>query len=143
VEWVLTTLAAAPVGRMATTSAGGGVRLVPVCFALLPDRVVSAVDHKPKRSPRLSRLDDMRATGRAVLLVDHYEDDWTQLWWIRVTGAATVHDHEDPLDEVARAALAAKYHQYREHPPAGPVWSIGLDELRWWTASPTPGSGPS
>jgi hypothetical protein len=85
----------------------------------------------------------MRATGRAVLLVDHYEDDWTQLWWIRVTGAATVHDHDDSLDEVARAALAAKYHQYREHPPAGPVWSIGLDELRWWTASPTPGSGPS
>ena len=96
---------------------------------------MSVVDHKPKRTLRLTRLQDMRDTGRAVLLVDHYSDDWSELWWIRVTGAAIVHDPADEVDGPARAALAAKYHQYREMPPSGPVWSVALDELRWWRAS--------
>ena len=100
----------------------------------------SAVDHKPKRTVRLGRLRDIRETGRAVLLVDHYEDDWSQLWWIRVSGAAVVHAVDDPIDGAARAALAAKYHQYRERPPTGPVWSVALDEVRWWSAEPDRGS---
>ena len=64
---------------------------MPVCFALVSDRAVSAVDHKPKRTMQLGRLRDIRETGRAVLLVDHYSDDWSQLWWIRITGPAAVH----------------------------------------------------
>ena len=133
-------LAGAEIGRLATADAAGAVHLVPVCFALVPGRVVSAVDHKPKRTVRLGRLRDIRETGRAVLLVDHYEDDWSQLWWIRVTGAAVVHAVDDPIDGAARAALAAKYHQYRERPPTGPVWSVALDEVRWWSAEPDRGS---
>ena len=91
-------LAEAPVGRLATTSRDGMAHLVPVCFALVEGRAVSVVDHKPKRTLRLTRLQDMRDTGRAVLLVDHYSDDWSELWWIRVTGAATVHDPADAVD---------------------------------------------
>jgi PPOX class probable F420-dependent enzyme len=134
-DWVMARLAEAPVGRLATTSRDGVVHLVPVCFALFEGRVVSVVDHKPKRTLRLTRLQDMRDTGRAVLLVDHYSDDWSELWWVRVTGAAIVHDPADAVDGPARAALAAKYHQYRAIPPSGPVWSVALDELRWWRAS--------
>ena len=67
-------LAAAPVGRLATTSRDGVAHLVPVCFALVSGRAVSAVDHKPKRTMQLGRLRDIRETGRAVLLVDHYSD---------------------------------------------------------------------
>jgi len=134
-DWVLPRLAEAPVGRLATSNRDGVVHLVPVCFALLADLAVSVVDHKPKRTERLTRLQDMRETGRAVLLVDHYSDDWSQLWWIRVTGAATVHDPTDAVDGPARVALAAKYHQYREVPPSGPVWSVSLDEVRAWSAA--------
>jgi PPOX class probable F420-dependent enzyme len=141
-DWVMARLAAAPVGRLATTSRECIVRLVPVCFALLGGRAVSAVDHKPKRTVRLARLQDMRDSGRAVLLVDHYSDDWSELWWIRVTGVATVHDPADAVDGPARAALAAKYHQYRETPPSGPVWSVSLDEVRAWSATPDTPEAP-
>ena len=124
VSWVTERLAEAEVGRLATTSRSGTVHLVPVCFAVAAGRIVSVVDHKPKRSLRLRRLQDIRDTGRAVLLVDYYTDDWSQLWWIRVTGAATIHDPGDSLDRAARLALTTKYHQYREVPPPGPVWSL-------------------
>jgi PPOX class probable F420-dependent enzyme len=145
VDWVMERLAGAEVGRLATADGAGTVHLVPVCFAVVPGWVVSAVDHKPKRTTRLGRLRDIRETGRAVLLVDHYEDDWSQLWWIRVSGSAVVHAADDPIDGAARAALAAKYHQYRERPPAGLVWSVALDEVRWWSASEAgqPASGAS
>jgi len=102
-----------------------------VCFAVVDDWLVSAVDHKPKRTGQLRRLDDMRADGRATLLVDHYDDDWAQLWWVRVRGRAEVHE-AGPDRDVALAALAAKYVQYREQPPAGAVWRIAMDEVRWW-----------
>jgi PPOX class probable F420-dependent enzyme len=137
-EWVTEALETEPVGRLATTNAGGVVRLVPFCFAVVDDRLVSAVDHKPKRTTRLGRLDDIVATGTATVLFDHYEDDWDRLWWVRIRGAATVHGDDEPFATTARRALAAKYAQYREHPPKGPVYSVRLDDCTWWRARPAP-----
>ena len=130
--WVDAALAAAPVARLATVGADGTVHLVPFCFAVVGHRLVSAVDHKPKRHARLQRLADIAATGRAAVLVDHYDDDWSQLWWIRVTGAAAQEPAGSDLDGAARAALVAKYHQYREHPPEGPVWWVAPEAVQWW-----------
>jgi PPOX class probable F420-dependent enzyme len=97
--------------------------------------VVSAVDHKPKSTRALARLGDIERTGRATLLVDHYDDtDWTALWWVRVTGAAVVVGVDDPGAEGARRALAAKYRQYEATPLTGPVYAVALDVLRWWRA---------
>ena len=36
---------------------------------------------------------------------------------------------------VALAALAAKYPQYVERPPAGAVWRVAMDEVRWWRST--------
>jgi PPOX class probable F420-dependent enzyme len=135
-DWVTEALATEPVARLATTDSRGAVRLVPFCFAVVGDRLVSAVDHKPKRTTRLARLDDIAATGTATVLLDHYEDDWDRLWWVRVRGAATVHRDDEPVATTARQALADKYSQYRQHPPTGPVYSIQLDECTWWRAQP-------
>jgi PPOX class probable F420-dependent enzyme len=130
--WVRPALEQARVARLATVGDDGAVRMVPICFALVASRLVSVVDHKPKRTGQLRRLDDITATRRATVLVDHYSDDWTQLWWIRVRGEATVHAASDPVDAAARRALVAKYEQYRATTPAGAVYSVRLDELRWW-----------
>jgi PPOX class probable F420-dependent enzyme len=120
-------LAAARVGRLATVTAAGHPHVVPVCFAVLDDRIYTAVDAKPKTTRALRRLENVRATGRASLLVDHYEEDWTRLWWIRVDGAAEVTD-----SDAALAALAAKYDQYRADPPAGPLIAIAPERWRSW-----------
>src|ERR671910_394708 len=74
----------ARVGRLATGTAAGRAHLVPCCFMLDGDTVFSAVDAKPKSTLALRRLDNLRAHPAASLLVDHYSDDWSQLWWVRL-----------------------------------------------------------
>jgi PPOX class probable F420-dependent enzyme len=123
-------VAQARVGRLATVTAEGRPHVVPVCFALAGGRIYTAVDAKPKSKRALRRLDNVRATGRASLLVDHYEEDWSRLWWVRVDGPAEVIESEAALD-----ALAAKYEQYRAARPGGPVIAITPDKWRSWIPS--------
>jgi len=125
-------LASARVGRLATVTPAGRPHVVPVCFALAAGRIVTAVDAKPKATARLARLDNVRATGRASLLVDHYDEDWSQLWWVRVDGPAEVIESDEAID-----ALAAKYEQYRTARPTGPVIAIAPERWRSWVPSGT------
>ena len=108
------------------------IRLVPICFAVVDGWVASAVDHKPKRTGQLRRLDDIEAAGSATVLVDHYDEDWSRLWWIRIRGRAEVHRGHDQVAVAVLAALATKYTQYRERPPAGAVYRIAIDDIRSW-----------
>lgn len=127
-------VAAAPVARLATIDAAGRAHLVPFCFALDGDTLYSAVDEKPKRTKRLKRLENIRLHPDVTVLVDHYEDDWSRLWWVRLRGQARVIE-EGPERERALALLREKYEQYREEPPEGAVIAISLDEWRNWSAT--------
>ena len=122
--------AVARIGRLATVTAAGRPHIVPVCFALAGGRIVTAVDAKPKATTELARLENVRATGRASLLVDHYAEDWSALWWVRVDGVADVIESDDAID-----ALASKYEQYRATRPAGPVIAIEPERWRSWIPS--------
>lgn len=130
--WIAAAISEARVARLGTVDADGAVRLVPICFAVVDGWVVGAVDHKPKRTGQLRRLDDMTASGTATVLLDHYAEDWTQLWWVRIRGRAMVHEPPDPDAGPAVEALVAKYAQYRDDPPTGAVYRIAMDEVRWW-----------
>jgi PPOX class probable F420-dependent enzyme len=134
--WIARALRDTRVARLGTLGADGAVRLVPICFAVVGNHVVSAVDHKPKRTGQLRRLDDMVASGTATVLFDHYDEDWTQLWWVRIRGRATVHDPGSRAGDPALAALAAKYAQYRAQPPTGSVYEVAIDEIRSWRHTP-------
>ena len=103
-------------------------------FALIGDVIVSAVDAKPKRTLRLQRLIDLEADARCSLLVDHYEEDWSRLWWVRAEGSATIMTAEVAVE--AMTALAEKYVQYVETPPPGPVIAIRVTRWSGWSALP-------
>jgi PPOX class probable F420-dependent enzyme len=122
---------AARVGRLATIDAEGRPHLVPLCFVLEGETLYSAVDEKPKRSKRLKRLENIRRRPGVAVIVDHYEEDWTRLWWIRMDGRASVLD-EGPEREHGLALLRAKYEQYRAEPPTGPVIAVRIDRWRGW-----------
>ena len=121
--------AAARIARLATADALGRPHLVPVTFAVVGDSVVIAVDHKPKTSRNLKRLRNIEANQQVSLLVDHYDEDWTRLWWVRADGVARVLT----VDPVAIAALQAKYQQYQEIPPTGPVIRVDVHTWRDWS----------
>lgn len=126
-------VAEARIARLATIDADGRPHLVPVVFALDVDTLYSAVDAKPKRSRRLQRIENARRRPDVTLLVDHYEEDWARLWWVRLRGRARVLDRGE---EAARAValLREKYEQYRAEPPGTPVLAVDIDEWRAWSA---------
>ena len=123
--------AAWPVARLATVGGDGAPHLVPCCFVLDGNVAYSVVDHKPKRSAALRRLDNIRANPSVCLLVDHYEDDWSRLWWVRFDGRARLLD-SGPEHTSALALLRAKYEQYRATPPSGTVIAIDVTGVRSW-----------
>lgn len=123
----------ARVARLATIAPDGRPHLVPICFVLDAETLYSAVDRKPKRSLRLQRLENVRIDPRVEVLVDHYADDWSTLWWVRLRGRARILEQGAERDH-ALALLAAKYPQYVDEPPPGPVLAVDLDRWRGWHA---------
>ncbi len=79
------------------------------------------------------------ANPTAVMLVDHYEEDWHGLWWVLLRGQARVL-HDGVEHRRALAALRRKYPQYREGWPLdGGALVIALDAVtlrRWRSNSP-------
>jgi PPOX class probable F420-dependent enzyme len=127
--------AAARVARLASVGADGRPHLVPIVFAVAGDTVYSAVDDvKPKATQRLRRLRNIAANPAVALLADHYEDDWSALWWVRADGTARLVDPAEPEAERARALLAERYAQYRAAPPPGPVIAVAVERWTGWAA---------
>ncbi|HZT45980.1 MAG TPA: TIGR03668 family PPOX class F420-dependent oxidoreductase [Gaiellaceae bacterium] len=122
----------ARVARLATVGRDGRPHVVPICFVVDGDTLYTAVDEKPKRTRRLKRLENVDASPQVEVLIDHYEDDWSKLWWVRLRGRARIVE-----DRRAVELLAAKYPQYRDRPPPGPVIAIEIEERSEWTSSPS------
>src|SRR4051812_16724420 len=96
---------AARVVHLATTRPDGRPHVVPCCFVLVRGTVYSAVDRKPKSTLALQRVRNVVTFPAASLVIDHYEEDWTQLWWIRLDGPTRVLESGDER-AAALAALA-------------------------------------
>ena len=126
----------ARVGRLATLDAEGRPHLVPICFALERDTLYSAVDEKPKRSKRLKRLENIRRHPEVSVLVDHYEEDWARLWWVRLEGTARVLESGEEREH-ALELLRAKYEQYCAEPPTGAVIAVRVERWRSWGSAAT------
>ncbi|MBF9069397.1 TIGR03668 family PPOX class F420-dependent oxidoreductase [Streptacidiphilus fuscans] len=117
--------------RLATASAAGAPHLVPITFVCERDRLYFAIDHKPKSASELRRLANIRENPQVSVLVDHYDEDWTQLWWVRVDGHAEIGEH-GPERERALDLLAAKYRAYRETRPEGALVTIAIEHITGW-----------
>lgn len=124
-------VAGARVARLATIDPDARPHLVPIVFVLDGDTLYTAVDAKPKRSRRLRRIENARERPGVTVLVDHYDEDWRRLWWVRLRGRARVLDAGDEAERALRL-LAEKYEQYRTDPPGTPVLAIDVDEWRAW-----------
>lgn len=122
--------AAARVARLATVGPTGP-HLVPITFAVTGDLVVHAVDHKPKSTTDLRRLRNIVNNANVCILVDQYSDDWAQLWWVRADGSAEIRDDAAELVDL----LVAKYPQYRETRPSGPVVVVRVDGWSGWSGT--------
>jgi PPOX class probable F420-dependent enzyme len=117
------------------TLAAGAPHLVPITFALAKEVIWTAVDEKPKRTRALARLANIAANPAVSVLADHYEEDWSALWWVRADGRAQVIDAGAPEAAPGLAALAARYEPYRERRPPGPLIAITVERWSGWSAT--------
>jgi PPOX class probable F420-dependent enzyme len=143
------------VARLATVNRGGAPHVVPVTFVVVSvdpaelgpaeldraaddssagrDAIVFAVDHKPKSTSALRRLDNIAAQPRVAFLVDDYDELWERLWWVRADAAARI--VSGTRRERVLAELVAKYEQYADRVPAGPVVEALVTRWSGWQAS--------
>ncbi|MEV4508531.1 TIGR03668 family PPOX class F420-dependent oxidoreductase [Dactylosporangium sp. NPDC049525] len=123
--------AASPVARLATATPDGRPHLVPIVFALHGGTIYHGVDAKPKRHTNLRRLANLDANPHASVLVDHYDDDWDTLWWVRADG--TPRD-VDPAGSEGRAAVALLEERYPRFQLRGRLIAVDVTGWSWWTA---------
>ncbi len=130
VAWANELLETARVGRLGLVDEEGAPRVLPVTFALADGRIWSAIDQKPNRSGEPARLRFLRRDPRAALTVDRYSDDWDELAWVQVLG--TVRIREVSEGAAGMEALSAKYGQYRDQAPPGPLLALEPQRYLWW-----------
>jgi PPOX class probable F420-dependent enzyme len=130
--WARRMLETERVARLAYVDERERPRILPVTFALSGDAVWSAIDEKPKRPGEPARVRCLRHRPEAALLVDVYDDDWTRLAWVQLTGRVTILPDDSAPD--AMAALAAKYEQYASRTPPGPLLRLDVERALHWRA---------
>jgi len=104
-------------GVLCTLGAQDTIDAVPVCHAVVSERIVTPIDRvKPKTTTNLGRLRNLDRHGTATLICDEWNGrDWSQLWWVRAhLTRRTAGDDPDTSVGAYEGALREKYDQYRE-----------------------------
>ena len=135
-------LSAARTATLATITEDGRPRLVPICFVLVGDVLLTPIDEKPKETTdprRLARIRDIERRADVTVLVDRWDEDWMHLAWVRVDGRASLVDDPSRRTE-AIAGLRAKYPQYAGHDlESRPLIGIAIERVRSWGDLSDPG----
>ncbi|WP_448576556.1 TIGR03668 family PPOX class F420-dependent oxidoreductase [Thermomicrobium sp.] len=122
------------VGHLATVSRGGEPHVVPICYAVADDTIYTPIDEKPKQPSRtLRRVRNIEETGRAALVVDRYDEDWTQLGWVLLRGRAELLAPGSPEQTRAVELLRQRYPQYRTmRLETQPVVALRIERVSVW-----------
>ena len=122
------------VGHLATADSGAIPHVVPVCFTISQDTLYITIDEKPKRvaGPALKRISNIERNPTVAVVVDRYDEDWTQLGWVMLRGRAEIlragaeHDRAQELLRSRYPQLAAM--QIAE----APVIAVRLERVTSW-----------
>jgi PPOX class probable F420-dependent enzyme len=129
---------AARVARLATIGADAAPHLVPIVFAVAQvdgrDLIYSVVDAKPKRTTALRRIANVSERPAVSVLVDHYEEDWTALWWARADGVGRVLGEDEGDAEESERAIALLSRRYPQQRAVGAVLAIAVRRWSGWSA---------
>lgn len=121
---------AARVARLATATPDGRLHVVPICPALDGERIV--ISTEPTQKVR-----NLEADPRVGLAFDDYDEDWSKLRGVSVSGRATIH-RDGPVWDRGRWLLYEKYPQYVDDSPIEPGRTLMLEvEIDWVAVSGT------
>lgn len=121
------------VAHLATADTRAVPHVVPVCYAISKDMLYITIDEKPKHSSTaLKRLRNIAENPAVAVVVDRYEENWTDLGWVMLHGRAEVltagTEHHD-----AQVLLRSRYPQLEEMQIAqNPVIAIRIERTTSW-----------
>lgn len=123
------------VARLATADRDGQPHVVPICYALLDDDLYFVIDDKPKRTHhQLRRLQNIRDNPRVAVVIDDYNDDWTQLAYLMLRGNAMLIEDAGDFDRALRP-LRQRYTTYRDMAltfAGHPMVRIHIEQASFW-----------
>jgi PPOX class probable F420-dependent enzyme len=129
-DWAQAMLESEHVARLAYLDGDDLPRVLPIVFAVADDTVWGVIDTKPKRTPEPARVRWLRRRPEIAFCVDVYDDEWERLAWVQLLGRVELLDLAD--GPAALEALRARYPQYRERTPPGPLLRLDLERALWW-----------
>ncbi len=140
-------LSEARTATLATIDPAGVPRLVPICFVIDDAdglHLLTPIADKPKSVDdplELARVQDILARPEVSVLVDRWDEDWTRLAWLRITGRAMVLG-AGAAPAGAIDALRLKYPQYATHRlETRPMLAVQILEATGWGLRPGAGAG--
>ena len=128
----------ARIGYLGTTSSNMQPYATPVVFVLQNENVYVPLDQKPKTVNilELKRVKNIQHNSKVCFLVHHYDENWTKLWFVMITGNATL---VNTRSETLKAKLKtihnkflSKYSQYNEISVGNFYIRIRIDRTAYW-----------
>ena len=106
-------LRSARAGHLATSDNKRRPHVIPVCYVFDGESIYSVLDAKPKTTPlrQLRRVRNILENPYVAVVIDHYEEDWSHLRYVLVSGEARLLESSDEWCR-AIAMLREKYSQY-------------------------------
>ena len=121
------------VARLAYLDGDDRPRALPIVYAVAVGSVWGVIDTKPKRAPEPARVRWLRRRPEVALCVDVYDDAWEQLAWVQLLGRIELLDLASAPKAVE--VLRARYPQYQERTPPGPLLRLEVERSLWWRIS--------
>ena len=135
-------LTTARVAHLATADQYARPHVVPIVFVWRDRFLYTPLDRKPKRDDdwhALRRVRNIETNGRVAIVIDRYDEDWSELAWVLLEGVATILESGEERDAAA-TALREKYEQYERLPlEARPIVRVEIERgTEWSSATPSP-----
>ena len=131
-------LRSARTGHLATADNKGRPHVIPFCYVFDGEAIYSVLDAKPKTTPlwQLRRVRNILANPYVSVVIDHYEEDWSRLRYVLVSGEARLMESGYEWSK-AIAMLREKYSQYWQMDLAeSPVIKITPARFSPWSSQP-------
>ena len=138
-NWAREFLLKSRLAHLATSTRRGEPHVIPICYAYDGASIYSSIDEKPKRANpnRLRRILNIVENPHVSMVVDQYEEDWSELRYVLVRGSAGIVRAGEENNE-AVSLLREKYRQYRSMKLEGrPIIKIEPVSIIAWSASGT------
>lgn len=134
----MTRIKEAKVARLATVDQKSYPYVVPVVFVFHENSFFIPLDEKAKTvNPRkLKRVKNIENNPNVTLLIDKYQNDWKNLFFVMIHGKATVTDGKDSrlMDKIYKL-LISKYPQYKKIGIGNSCITIRPTKVTFWNNS--------